>query len=98
MYFIGAPVVMSLPHFLYADPVVQDAVYGLNPNKIEHQTILDIEPVSISTFNSQNEIKVFYICFFVFKFWSLYCFYTSYCWFNPVKQTLRSLFYPTSAN
>lgn len=58
---------MSLPHFLYADPVVQDAVYGLNPNKIEHQTILDIEPVSISTFNSQNEIKVFYICFFCFQ-------------------------------
>ncbi|XP_076070185.1 lysosome membrane protein 2-like [Mytilus galloprovincialis] len=54
----GAPVVMSLPHFLYADPVVQDAVYGLNPNKIEHQTILDIEPNTGVVMNAQKKLQV----------------------------------------
>jgi len=37
---------MSLPHFLDAAKVVQDAVIGLHPSEEEHQTILDIEPVS----------------------------------------------------
>jgi hypothetical protein len=37
---------MSLPHFLDAAKVVQDGVIGLRPSEKEHQTILDIEPVS----------------------------------------------------
>lgn len=41
----NAPVVMSLPHFLYTDPVVLEMISeGLSPNKEEHETFFDIEP------------------------------------------------------
>lgn len=54
----GAPVIMSLPHFLYADKVVQDAVYGLHPNVEEHQTVLDIEPNTGVVMNAQKKLQV----------------------------------------
>ncbi|XP_071846799.1 platelet glycoprotein 4-like [Apostichopus japonicus] len=41
----NAPVVMSLPHFLYTDPKVLDMIAeGLSPDKEEHETFFDIEP------------------------------------------------------
>ena len=47
LVLLGAPIVMSLPHFLYCDPKeVIDLVIGLTPNKEEHQTFFDVEPVS----------------------------------------------------
>lgn len=40
-----APVVMSLPHFLYSEGSVLDMVQGeINPVKEEHQTAFDLEP------------------------------------------------------
>lgn len=43
----GAPVVVSFPHFYQADPKYINAVDGLNPNKEEHETYLDLQPVGI---------------------------------------------------
>uniref|UniRef100_A0A3B3TQB2 Scavenger receptor class B, member 2a n=1 Tax=Poecilia latipinna TaxID=48699 RepID=A0A3B3TQB2_9TELE len=41
----GAPIVVSFPHFYQADPAYINAVDGLNPNKEEHETYLDLQPV-----------------------------------------------------
>ena len=41
----GAPVVMSMPHFLGCDPEQLEAIRGLNPKLEEHSSFLDLEPV-----------------------------------------------------
>jgi hypothetical protein len=45
----GAPIMMSTPHFLDADPMYQEES-GLVPDKELHETIIDIEPVSFLLF------------------------------------------------
>ena len=42
----GAPVIMSLPHFLYAAPQYINAIEGMKPDPEKHNTQLDVEPVS----------------------------------------------------
>ncbi|XP_014850789.1 PREDICTED: lysosome membrane protein 2-like isoform X1 [Poecilia mexicana] len=42
----GAPIVVSFPHFYQADPAYINAVDGLNPNKEEHETYLDLQPTT----------------------------------------------------
>ncbi|XP_064415859.1 lysosome membrane protein 2c isoform X3 [Latimeria chalumnae] len=42
----GAPIIMSSPHFYQADPKYKDAISGMNPNKENHQTFLDINPLT----------------------------------------------------
>ena len=39
------PAVLSLPHFYLAADKYREAVMGMHPNKEEHQTIIDAEPV-----------------------------------------------------
>lgn len=41
----GAPVAMSLPHFLDGEPEYLNQTIGLSPNFAEHGTYLDVEPV-----------------------------------------------------
>ncbi len=43
---VGAPAVMSLPHFLYVNEAVRDEVYGLNPDPEKHNAFINVEPVS----------------------------------------------------
>ena len=43
----GAPIAMSLPHFLYANESYRQHVEGLKPNIEKHEFYFDIEPVSI---------------------------------------------------
>lgn len=43
---IGRPVFISLPHFLHASDSILHDVEGLSPNEEEHETFLDVEPVS----------------------------------------------------
>ena len=38
--------IFSLPHFLDGDPNILHRVIGLKPNREEHQSVIDIEPVS----------------------------------------------------
>lgn len=45
-YFIGAPIVVSFPHFLYADWRYVNNVKGLSPNETNHQIFVNLEPVS----------------------------------------------------
>jgi len=42
----GAPILLSRPHFLYADEELKDAVEGLNPDAEKHESYIDIEPVT----------------------------------------------------
>ncbi|TRY74958.1 hypothetical protein TCAL_08665 [Tigriopus californicus] len=39
-----APLALSMPHFYNADPVYQQGVGGLTPNKEDHQFFLDVVP------------------------------------------------------
>ena len=39
--------VASLPHFYQVDEAVLNAIEGLNPVKEQHQTAIDVEPVSM---------------------------------------------------
>ncbi|KAG9261839.1 lysosome membrane protein 2a isoform X1 [Astyanax mexicanus] len=42
----GAPIVVSFPHFYQADTQYIDAIDGMNPNKEEHETYLDLNPTT----------------------------------------------------
>lgn len=44
---IGAPIVVSFPHFYQADEKYIEAIDGMNPNKEEHEMYLDLNPVSL---------------------------------------------------
>ncbi|XP_032088063.1 platelet glycoprotein 4-like [Thamnophis elegans] len=46
----GKPVYLSMPHFLEGSPWVFDYVKGMEPNKEEHTTFLDVEPSSHAQF------------------------------------------------
>lgn len=39
---------VSFPHFYQADPKYINAIDGLSPNKDEHETYLDLQPVRLS--------------------------------------------------
>lgn len=45
----GVPLVLSLPHFLYSDPLLIHSSKGINPDVSKHQSYLDVEPVSNET-------------------------------------------------
>ncbi|XP_075058842.1 lysosome membrane protein 2 [Mixophyes fleayi] len=42
----GAPIIMSSPHFYQADESVINSIIGINPNKQDHETFLDINPLT----------------------------------------------------
>ncbi|XP_078257889.1 lysosome membrane protein 2-like [Rhinoraja longicauda] len=42
----GAPIILSSPHFYQADPKYIDDIEGMHPNKINHETYLDINPLT----------------------------------------------------
>uniref|UniRef100_A0A669D416 Scavenger receptor class B, member 2a n=1 Tax=Oreochromis niloticus TaxID=8128 RepID=A0A669D416_ORENI len=42
----GAPIVVSFPHFYQADRAYINAIDGLNPNKEEHETYFDLQPMT----------------------------------------------------
>lgn len=43
----GAPLFVSHPHFITADPYYRDSIEGMNPNPSKHTSYMAIEPVSI---------------------------------------------------
>ncbi|XP_077984815.1 platelet glycoprotein 4-like [Glandiceps talaboti] len=51
----GAPVVLSFPHFLYADPSV--ILPNMNPQKEEHETILDIHKLTGVTLKAAKRMQ-----------------------------------------
>ncbi|TNN71357.1 Lysosome membrane protein 2 [Liparis tanakae] len=42
----GAPIIMSSPHFYQADERYVQDVFGMRPQKEEHQTMIDINPLT----------------------------------------------------
>lgn len=42
---LGAPIIMSSPHFYQADEKFVQDVFGMKPEKEYHQTAIDINPV-----------------------------------------------------
>ena len=48
---LGAPVVASNPHFLYCDDDIKESITGMEPNELDHESYLNIEPVSTGTSN-----------------------------------------------
>ena len=62
MYFTdGVPLVASLPHFYEGDPVLLEGIEGLNPVKEEHETAIDVEPVSQIFFSNSIYMNNFRI-------------------------------------
>ncbi len=56
--FQGVPVLVSKPHFLDSDPSVINAIEGIEPNRISHDTFIDVEPISGVTMNARERIQV----------------------------------------
>ncbi|XP_040822665.1 lysosome membrane protein 2 isoform X2 [Ochotona curzoniae] len=42
----GAPIIMSFPHFYLADEKFVSAIGGMHPNKEEHETFVDVNPLT----------------------------------------------------
>jgi hypothetical protein len=45
-HVLGAPIIVSLPHFYLADREYQTGVAGLSPTKEKHEIISIFDPVS----------------------------------------------------
>lgn len=43
---IPLPIIASSPHFLGADPEVQNAIDGLKPDDEKHRSFVEIEPIT----------------------------------------------------
>ncbi|XP_063786535.1 platelet glycoprotein 4 [Pseudophryne corroboree] len=54
----GKPIFLSLPHFLYASDFLLDSVSGLNPNAVEHETYVDVEPLTGFTMHFAKRLQV----------------------------------------
>ncbi|XP_009461188.1 PREDICTED: platelet glycoprotein 4 isoform X2 [Nipponia nippon] len=54
----GKPVFISLPHFLHASDSVLNDVEGLSPNEKEHETFLDVEPITGFTLQFAKRLQV----------------------------------------
>ncbi|XP_011380204.1 scavenger receptor class B member 1 [Pteropus vampyrus] len=54
----NAPLFLSHPHFYNADPVLAEAVLGLNPNEKDHSLFLDIHPVTGIPMNCSVKLQL----------------------------------------
>ncbi|XP_056631142.1 sensory neuron membrane protein 1-like isoform X1 [Diorhabda sublineata] len=55
---IGAPIIVSLPHFLYADESLLKQVEGLKPVKEDHVMTVSIEPLTSAPLNVRIRIQM----------------------------------------
>ena len=54
----GAPIIISLPHFLYAAERYKSRVDGLVPNANVHRTVLQIEPYTGYVIDAQKRLQL----------------------------------------
>lgn len=40
----GAPIIISMPHFMYSDQEYIDEIHGLHPTTLKHETFISVEP------------------------------------------------------
>jgi len=55
---MGAPIVLSWPHFLHANSSFIDAVQGMNPDKEKHQFFFDVQPTTGSTLSARARAQI----------------------------------------
>ncbi|XP_043090315.1 lysosome membrane protein 2c isoform X2 [Puntigrus tetrazona] len=53
-----APIIMSSPHFYQADDKFVQDVFGMNPNKEEHETVVDINPLTGMLLHGAKRVQV----------------------------------------
>lgn len=54
----GAPIIISLPHLLYAADTYREGVDGINPNPNYHRTVLQIEPHTGLVISAQKRLQI----------------------------------------
>ncbi|XP_071769611.1 lysosome membrane protein 2c [Centroberyx gerrardi] len=54
----GAPIIMSSPHFYQADEKYVQDVFGMKPNKEQHQTTIDINPLTGILLQAAKKLQV----------------------------------------
>ncbi|KAH9495206.1 Lysosome membrane protein 2 [Bulinus truncatus] len=54
----GAPVIMSMPHFLGCDPDIVNSIDGLKPSREDHQSYIDIEPITGVAMNVGKRLQI----------------------------------------
>jgi hypothetical protein len=54
----GAPVLMSFPHFLNADPIYLSSIDGLQPNESKHEFHMAIEPITGTSVETAARIQI----------------------------------------
>ncbi|XP_067231943.1 lysosome membrane protein 2c [Chanodichthys erythropterus] len=54
----GAPIIMSSPHFYQADDKFVQDVFGMNPKKEEHETVIDINPLTGLLLRGAKRVQV----------------------------------------
>ncbi|XP_035762886.1 lysosome membrane protein 2c [Neolamprologus brichardi] len=53
-----APIIMSSPHFYQADEKFAQDVFGMTPNKEEHQTTIDINPLTGVVLQTAKRLQI----------------------------------------
>ncbi|RUS82470.1 hypothetical protein EGW08_009776 [Elysia chlorotica] len=54
----GAPVVMSMPHFLGCDPDIQNYIKGIHPIREDHESHLDVEPITGLVMRAAKRLQI----------------------------------------
>ncbi|CAI5666742.1 unnamed protein product [Oreochromis niloticus] len=54
----GAPIIMSSPHFYQADEKFAQDIFGMTPNKEEHQTAIDINPLTGVVLQAAKRLQI----------------------------------------
>ncbi|XP_040013934.1 lysosome membrane protein 2c [Xiphias gladius] len=54
----GAPIIMSSPHFYQADEKFVEDIFGMNPDKEQHETTIDINPLTGIILQAAKRLQV----------------------------------------
>ncbi|XP_061822459.1 lysosome membrane protein 2c [Nerophis lumbriciformis] len=54
----GAPIIMSSPHFYQGDPKFVQGVFGMKPNKDDHQTLIDVHPLTGTILQAAKRLQI----------------------------------------
>jgi len=54
----NAPIVLSWPHFLHAEPKFKDKVEGMSPDKEKHGFWFDIQPTTGTTLSAKARVQI----------------------------------------
>nr|WVD93741.1 sensory neuron membrane protein 1b [Graphosoma rubrolineatum] len=54
---VGAPIVLTLPHFYSTDPSYLEGVEGLHPDREKHQIFLNFEPMTATPLGARKRLQ-----------------------------------------